>query len=366
MDDYGTNLGEKYATKVLEKYYETAIQDKVTNSDYEVLFNEGGASVVKVKSFGDLTMNIYVTGTAMTVEDPTESEGELDPDQQKGYYFRILSLNKFEDYIKNPETGYIARAVQQLKQGVDTYILGLYADAGSGNRVGTDYTTGTVTVTATTGECVGVGTTWTSAMAGLGFKATGHTKWYRIVAHATHAISSTSMYIQNDSDDDTSSYDGGAIAGAAYTIEAAAVKTVTTSNIVDYIDQLAEKLDETETPKDNRWLVVNAKIAHLIRRSDGFTPPVESAYQDVVKRGLIGMISGFNVYENQQVSGNNTTGYYIMAGHISAITFFMEYKETGIEDLVGDFGKAYKGLVVYGAKILDERRKALAYLWCKV
>lgn len=362
-DDYGTNLGEKYAATLLEKYYETAVQDKITNSDYEKLLSAGGTSVVKVKTFADVTINTYVSGTAMSVEDPNESEGELDPDQLKAYYFRILSLAQFEDYIKNPAQGYIDRAAKQLQATVDAFILGLYADVGSGNRVGVDYTTGTVTVTVTTGAVAGSGTTFASGMAGLGFKATGHTKWYRIKTYT----SATVIVIEDDSDDDTSAYNGGAIsAGATYTIEAATVLTLTTSNVVDYIDKLAEKLDENQIPKTDRWIVVNAKVAHLIRRSEDFTPAVESAYQDVVKRGMIGTISGMTVYENQQVSGNNTTGYYILAGHISAITFYMEYRETGIEDLVGNFGKAYKGLIVYGAKILDERRKALAYLWCKI
>ena len=174
--------------------------------------------------------------------------------------------------------------------------------------------------------------------------------------------------IEDDSDDNISVYTGGAIsAGAAYTIEAATVRTVTKANIIDYIDELAEKLDANEIPKENRWIVVNAKIAHLIKKSEEYTPAIESAYQDVVKKGLLGQISGFDVYQNEQVYGNNTTGYYIMAGHKSAITFVMEYKQSAIEeDIIGDFGKAYKGLIVYGAKILDERRKALAYGWFKI
>jgi len=49
-----------------------------------------------------------------------------------------------------------------------------------------------------------------------------------------------------------------------------------------------------------------------------------------------------------------------LAGHKSAITFAMGFVESGIEDLIGNFGKAYKGLSVYGAKVVDERRKALA------
>jgi len=54
-----------------------------------------------------------------------------------------------------------------------------------------------------------------------------------------------------------------------------------------------------------------------------------------------------------------------LAGHKSAITFAMAFTETGIEDLQGNFGKAYKGLNVYGAKVVDERRKALATLYFK-
>lgn len=362
MDTYGDNLGEKYAAAVLEKYYETTVQDKITNADYEKLFSEGGTSVVKVKTFGDLDISDY-TGSNLSVQDPDESEAELDPSEQKAYYFRIKSLSKFEDYINDPESALLDRAVKQLKQGVDTFVLGLYADVGSGNRVGVDYSTGTIGITITTGAVAGAGTTFTSGMVGLGFKATGHTKWYRIKTFTN----TTTIVIENDSDDDDSSYDGGTISGStAYVIEAATVRTVTISNILDYVDELSEKLDAAEVPKTDRWLAVNAKIAHLIRRSEGFTPAVESAYQDVVQKGLIGMVAGFNVFQNEQVSGNNVTGYYIMAGHVSAITFFMEFKETGIEDLIGNFGKAYKGLIVYGAKVIDERRKALAYLWCKV
>jgi hypothetical protein len=72
------------------------------------------------------------------------------------------------------------------------------------------------------------------------------------------------------------------------------------------------------------------------------------------------------VYKSERVSGDNTTGYWVLAGHTSAITFAMAFVESGIEDLQGNFGKAYKGLNVYGSKVVDERRKALAALFCKV
>lgn len=364
MDTIGSDLGEKFVAEVIKKYFETSVQLLITNTDYERYLSKGRASKIKVKTFGDLSMQNYTRGKALDPDDPTESEAELDPNQQKAYYFEIDSLDSFEDYVNNPGTGRVERAVSQLKQAVDTYVLGLYTDVASGNRVGVDYSTGTVTVvdSGTTGAVTGSGTTFTSGMAGLGFKATGMTAWARIKTYNN----ATSLTIIDDSDDDTEDYTQGAVSGAAYIIEAAAVRTVTKTNIVDYIDELAEKLDEREIPKEDRWIVVPAKIAHLIRRSEDYTPAVESAYQDVVKKGLIGMISGFSVYQNEQVAGNNTTGYYVAAGHKSAVTFCMEKQITKIEeDITGEFGMRWKGLWVYGAKIADERRKAWAYLWCK-
>ena len=360
MDSYGTNLGEKFAAKALERFFETTVVDKITNKNYEAMVSVGGTDRVSVKTYGKLTLNTF-TGANETVQSLEESEGQLLLNHKKDYYFKIPSLEKFEDYVNNPESGIIAEAGKLIQEDADAFVLGLYADAGSGNRVGTDYTTGDITITITTGACVGNGTTWTSGMSGLGIKATGHSKWYRFTY-----VSATTGFVYEDSDDDTASYGGGTITSAAYTIEAATVLTVTADNIYGYIDALATKLDENKIPRSDRWLVVNAKIASKLRQSDELSPAIESAYQDVIKKGLIGTVAGFQVYQNEQVYGNNTTGYYIMAGHISAITYAVSYKESDIEPLIANFGKAYKSLVVSGAKILDERRKALCYLWAKV
>ena len=64
--------------------------------------------------------------------------------------------------------------------------------------------------------------------------------------------------------------------------------------------------------------------------------------------------------------GDSVNGWHILAGHKSAITFALGLTETGMEDLIGNFGKAYKSLYVYGAKVVDERRKALAELFGKL
>lgn len=365
MADFGTNVGEKFAKNTLRIFFERAIATDITNQDYEGEIKGGGADRLSVLTFGALALKNYA-GTAMTPDVPSESEGTLVVDQKKAYYFQIESFAKFASYVDNPESTLIQTAGQTLAETIDAFVLGKYAKVASGNRVGTDYTTGTVTVDVTTGAVTGSGTTFTSAMVGLGFKAAGHTSWYRVKTYS----SSTAIVIEDDKDDVASAYTGGAIgAGATYTIEAATVMTVTANSsnpIYTQIVALKTKLDQRKIPMTDRALILPSTVGALLLQSNSLTPAVSTAYENVVLKGIVGYVAGFKVYQNEQVAGNNTTGYFVLAIHKSWQTLAMAFTETGVEDFIGGFGKNYKGLTVYGSKIIDERRKAGAYLYCKV
>lgn len=362
MATYGTNVGEKFAKNTLKIFFERAIAPDITNQDYEGEIKGGGADRLNVLTFGALALKDY-TGVAMSVDTPSESEAQLVVNQKKAYYFQIESFAKFSSYVSNPESTLIDTAGKTLARTVDNFVLALHGDVASGNRVGTDYTTGTVEVTVTTGAVTGTGTTFTSAMVGLGFKATGHTQWYRIKTYS----SGTAIVIEDDKDDETSAYTGGAIgAGATYTIEANTAITVTKSTIFDYIVDLKTKLDQREIPAEDRWLALPSTIANLLLKSSQLQTAVDTAYEDVIKKGIVGYVAGFKVYSNEQVAGDNTTGYKCLAGHKSFITFAMAFTESGMEPFIGGFGQNFKGLSCYGAKVIDERRKAGAYLFAKV
>lgn len=362
MSVYSTKLAEAFASKVALLYYESSVSEKITNSDYEGDIKDK-ASKVNILTFGAIALRTY-TGADMTdADDLDESNAQLVTDQMKSYYFKIKSLDKFKSYIKNPEGTILENCRAQLAEAVDLYVLGLWGDVAAGNRLGTSYTTGTVTVDVTTGAVTGSGTTFAATMVGKGFKALGHTKWYRVKTYT----STTAIVIEDDKDDVTSAYTGGAITGGAtYEVQANTALQTTKSLIYAHINSLATILNEAKIPKSDRWLVVPAGVSGLIRQAPEFIPAVESAYNEVVKRGLIGMVAGFMVYENQQIAGDSANGWHIMAGHRSAITYALGMVETGIEDLQKNFGKAYKGLTVFGAKVIDERRKALAEAFLKL
>jgi len=291
MDTYADNLAEGFAQKVVEHYYEGAVADAITNNDYEGEI-ENKLSKLHILTFGKLGLTEY-TGANLTPDDPEESVGELITDELWAYYFKIPSLSRFQSWIKNPEGTLIEQCGNELKENIDNYVLGLYGDVGAGNRVGTDYTTGTVAVAATTGVVTGSSTVFTSGMVGKGFKALGHTKWYRVKTFT----STTSITIEDDSDDDTSAYTGGAItAGATYAVQANTAVQIAYNTVYGYIVNLKTKLDEAKIPQTDRWLVVPSGAAGVLLKATELIPAVPTAYEEVVKRGLLGTISGFQVY----------------------------------------------------------------------
>ena len=365
MATYPTKLAEIFSTKVMVIYYANAVSEDITNTDYEGEVKDK-ASILNIMTFGKILSHNY-TGANMTVDDLTESSGQLTTDQAKDFYFRVKSYDKFRSYIKNPEGTILDQTALELKKVIDTFVLGFYTKAAAGNRIGTDYTSGTVTVDAS-GNVTGAGTTFTATMVGKGFQASGQTAWYRVLSFA----STTSIVIVDDLDDAGSGgYSGGAIAGgSSYNIQANTPVQLTSSTIFDQLNQLQVKLNNAEIPAEDRWVVVPPAVSALIKLNANFNPSgVPEAYGrfSTPPNGSIGgSLSGFKVYESPRVIGDSVNGWHIMAGHKSAITFAMGLTETGMEDLIGNFGKAYKSLYIYGAKVVDERRKALTELFGKL
>jgi len=360
MADFGTNYGEKFARSVLKIFFERSVADAITNNDYEGEIKGGGADRVNILTLAALSLKNYV-GSALSPDTPTESEAQLVINVKRAYYFKIQSWSKFISYVNDPTSTLIETAGKTLAEEIDAHVLAKYSDVAAGNRVGTNADDATtITITVTTGAfVVAGGTPVASTWVGRGIKAVGHTKWYRVAS----VSSNTEGVIEDDLDDVATQYTGGAIAGASYVVEAIAKLQVAYNTLYGYILNLKEKLDENKVPQSDRWLVVPSKIASVMLKTSELIPAVATAYEDVVKRGLLGYVAGFKIYQNEQVYGNNTDGYRVLAGHKSWCTFAIAFTESGVEDLIGDFGKAYKGLTTYGSKVADERRKCAAEGW---
>lgn len=360
----GNTIAQAFSQKLMYEFYDRNLGMQLVNTDYEGEIN-GVGSTVNILNFDRVTEKTY-TGANLTVADLTENNAQLVIDQYKSFYWREKTLDNWLSYIKNPRPTIVRQTGNERRKNVDEFILGFYGDVAAGNRVGTDYTTGTVEIDAS-GNVTGSGTTFTAAMVGKGFKANGHSAWYRVKTFT----STTAIVIEDDLDDVDSQYTGGAIsAGATYTVQANTPVSITTSNLLGKISELKEILDKAEAnghnavPEENRWLVVPPEFETTLVQSTGVALHVPDAYQELVKKGMITMLQGFKVFKSNRLTGNNTDGYHVLAGHPNWITFAEKVLDTGMEDLIGNFGTAYKDLFVYGAKVTDSRRGQAAELFC--
>ena len=343
-------------------------QDKVdlfVNRNYEGEIN-GIGSKLNILDFSKLSEKTYAD-TTMTPDTLSENNGQLVIDQYKAFYWKEKTLAKWLSYIKNPHPYIVTQVGNERAKNMEAYVLGLHADIGAGNRVGTDETTGTVTVDVTTGVVTGSGTSFTAAMVGKPFKATGHTTWYRVATYT----SSTSITIEDDLDDTATAYTGGAIAGGTeYTIQAATKITITAANILAKVAKLKEILDLAENngyssvPDTDRFLVAPPEFFTILTQGTGIALHVDEVYQSLVKKGYMGDLQGFKLIKSNRLAGDNTDGYHLIAGHKNWMTFAEKVLDARMEeDLIGDFGTAYKDLFVYGAKVKDIMRHQAAELF---
>jgi hypothetical protein len=365
MATRATTLAQAFSNRLLKEMYENSLTDAIVNRDYQGEVNAVG-SKINILNFDRISEKTY-SGANLSVDDLTENNAILTIDQYKSFYWREKTLDNWLSYIKDPHSTVVTQKAQERNKNMDEFVLGLYADVGAGNRVGTDYTTGTVTVDSA-GNVTGAGTTFTAGMVGLGFKADGHTKWYRIASRAGN----TSIVIEDDLDDVATTYSGGAISGgSSYTIEASSAVSITTSNLLQQLGNLRQRLDSVENlgglnkaPDNDRFIVVPPEFMNTVTRASGVALHVPEVYTDLVKKGYVGQLLGFNIFQSTRLSGDNSTGYYMIGGHSGWMTFAEKLLHADIEeDLIANFGSAYKDLFVYGAKVADSRRHFAGYVF---
>lgn len=366
MSARSTTIAQGFSQKLLLEMYDRSLLDVIVNRDYQGEIN-GVGSKLNILNIGRISEKTY-TGANLTADSLTEQNAVLTIDQYKSFYWKELTLDNWLSYIKNPHSTVVSQKADERNKNMETFALALYTDIGAGNRIGVDNTTGTVTIDAS-GNVTGDGTAFTEAMEGKPFKADGHTKWYRVKDYT----SGTAITIEDDLDDVASTYTGGVInAGATFTIQAVTPVTITTANLLEYVGKVKQVLDKAEAeghntvPDTDRFLIVPPEFETTLVRASGVALHVPEVYSELVKKGMITELLGFKVFKSNRLAGDNTDGFHIIGGHANWMTFAEKLLESTIEeDLIGNFGSAYKDLFVYGAKVTDSRRHFAGELFAK-
>jgi hypothetical protein len=363
-----TTIAQGFSQKLLLEMYDRSLLDTIVNRDYQGEIN-GVGSKLNILNFSRISEKTY-TGANLSADSLTENNATLTIDQYKSFYWKEMTLDNWLSYIKSPHSTVVSQKADERNRNMEIFALGLWEDAGAGNWVGENYTTGTVTVDAVTGAVTGAGgATFDATMVGKPFKAEGHNTWYRIKTFS----GAQAIIIEDDNDDVASAYTGGAIvAGASFIIQAHTVTTITTTNLLEYVTKCKLALDKAEAngestvPDSDRFLIVPPEFESVLVRASGVALHVPEVYQELVKKGFVTELQGFKVFRSNRLDGDNTDGYHIVFGHPNWMTFAEKLLQADMEeDIVGNFGTAYKDLFVYGAKVTDSRRNFGGQLFAK-
>ena len=342
----------KFSLKLVEVLYNETIYTMIANTKYEGEIKNSGDRV-RVRTAAKISLSAYTKQMTLVAQDLTPTDEDLVIDQQ--YYFKFIvdDIDKIQNDI-DAINEYATNAKMDMSELLDTDLLS-YArkNVNGDNAVGTDYATGTIGVTATTGVVAGSGTTFTAAMVGGYFKATGEDDYYLVTAFA----SSTAITV---TDLDGTGYSGGTVStSTAYTIKAATAIALTKSNIYQYLVQLGTVMSQALTPREGRYFVANAAMEGIMRQAPEFIPAVESAYSEVIKKGLIGKLANFDIIFSELVDGDNTTGYWFLAGTKEYLAFASQIMKVSVVPSETDpntFVTTCKGLLVWGRMVFAGNR----------
>ena len=128
-----------------------------------------------------------------------------------------------------------------------------------------------------------------------------------------------------------------------------------TKSVIDLLVDLGTVLDEANCPEQNRFVVIPAKMAGLIKKSELKDASLTGDSVSVVRNGRLGMVDRFTLYVSHNLSTSGTGAsmkYNLIAGHKMGFTFASQM--TNMETIRSEstFGNIVRGLQVYGYKVV--------------
>ena len=158
--------------------------------------------------------------------------------------------------------------------------------------------------------------------------------------------------------------------------------TLTASNVLATILQMASVLDEQNIPESDRWLVIDPYTRSLLFQSDLAKVDYTGDASSPVRNGLIGSVDRFRVYvsnhmpravagtatpwlsgdgsENSITSTSNLKRRVLIAGHKSAMTFASQITKMETIRNPNDFGDYIRSLNVFGFKVVKPEAMSVA------
>lgn len=243
---------------------------------------------VNIRTTPEITIRDYVKGQTLTVENPDKPKIQLSID--KGEYFACVEddVDRIQADIKLMDT-WSKDASERLKIKIDQRVLtDLLPDISALNR---------------------------GATAG------------RITASFNLGTTATPRAVTKD--------------GAGGTLP-----------VVDLIVDMGTVLDEANCPEAGRFLVIPAKMAGLIKKSELKDASLSGDGVSPLRNGRLGMIDRFTLYVSHNLKVDSGGKFNLIAGHKMGFTFASQMTEMETIRSESTFGNIVRGLQVYGYKVV--------------
>ena len=294
-----------YARGTQVKYYQTSVLMDIANTKYEGLIKEQGNKVV-IRTRPDIAIFDYVDNMDLEYEIPSSESVELDIDRAKAYAFQVPKIEGHQaDVVLEDE--FHADSARQMEITIDTEVLAeIPADAGLLNK-----------------------------------------------GNAAGAVSGD--------------VDMGSITSAE------TPRQGTAATVIDIVEDMKLVLDENNVPDDgNRWGVMPNWFCSFVRRDEVVKRANESgdAKSRIFSRDYVAEVAGIRLYGSNLISfsvvakngGGTAKVWACPFGHEDGLTMAVQLTTAENVQLQNTFGRAYRGLYVYGFKVIKPQAFGRLYL----
>ena len=156
----------------------------------------------------------------------------------------------------------------------------------------------------------------------------------------------------------------GKISGNINLGAAGAPLSMTEINILGYILDCGQVLDEQNVPDEGRFIILPAWATRLLKNSDLKQAYLTGDSVSPIRNGKIGMINNMTVYNSNLLAKTAETGgnaFHMIAGHKSGLTFASQMTEMETLRNPNQFGDLTRGLNVYGYDVI--KPESLVHLY---
>lgn len=268
-------IPQLWSAQILVANRKNQVFRPICNTNYQGEITDMGDRV-KINSIGAVTVSNYSkNSTTVSYETLSDASQWLTIDQAKYFAFKVDDIDSAQANVDLMAAA-MNDASYRLSDAADTYIAGLYAQAG---------------------VTTGLGTT-------------------------------------------------------------ASPTSITSSNVVATLGEVARRLSDANCPEQGRWMIVPPWL-HLKMRLAKIVNEVTT--DEALIEGAADRVLGFSIFvsNNVQTSGSATK---VLAGTTAAVSYADQIVKTEALRLQSSFSDAIRGLHVYGAKVVNA--DCLACLSC--